>query len=42
MDNELRAAMRTYFDMDDKGVQDFLDMSRGQKAMKIREVLRHE
>ncbi len=42
MDNELRAAMRTYFDMDDKGVQVFLDMSRGQKAMKIREVLRHE
>ena len=42
MDNELRAAMRTYFAMDDKGVQDFIDMSRAQKAVKIREVLRHE
>ena len=42
MDTELRAAMRTYFDMDDEGVRDFLDLSRAQKAVRIREVLRHE
>ena len=42
MDTELRAAMRTYFAMDDSGVQDFLNMSRAKKAVKIREVLRHE
>lgn len=42
MDTELRAAMRAYFDMDDAGVQELLDMSRAQKAVKIREVLRHE
>ena len=42
MDTELRAAMRTYFSMNEEEVQEFLDMSRAQKAVKIREVLRHE
>ena len=42
MDNELHAAMRTYFSMDEKGVNEFLSMSRAQKAVKLSEVLRHE
>lgn len=42
MDEELHAAMRTYFSMDEKEVQEFLDMSRAQKAVRLREVLRHE
>ena len=42
MDSELHAAMRTYFSMDESGVQEFLEMSRAQKAVKLREVLRHE
>ncbi len=42
MDTELRAAMRTYFSMDEAGVQDFIDLSRAQKAVKLLEVLRHE
>ena len=42
MDEELQAAMRTYFDMDAQELQEFLDKSRAQKAVKIREVLRHE
>lgn len=42
MDTELHAAMRTYFSMDENEVRDFLDMSRAQKAVKLREVLRHE
>ena len=42
MDTELHAAMRAYFAMDEEEVQEFLNMSRAQKAVKIREVLRHE
>ncbi|MBO4373816.1 MAG: hypothetical protein J5829_01800 [Lachnospiraceae bacterium] len=42
MDTELHAAMRTYFVMDEEEVREFLDMSRAQKAVKLREVLRHE
>lgn len=42
MDDQLRAAMRTYFSMDEQGLQDFLNMSRAQKAVKLSEVLRHE
>ena len=42
MDTELRAAMRTYFSMDEAGVQDFIDLSRAKKAVKLQEVLRHE
>ncbi len=42
METELRAAMRAYFGMDDIAVQEFLDMSRAQKAVKLEEVLRHE
>ena len=42
MDTELHAAMRAYFSMDEKEVQEFLDMSRAQKAVKLREVLRNE
>ncbi len=42
MDAELHAAMRTYFSMDEDGVQEFLNMSRAQKAVKLREVLRNE
>ena len=42
IDEELKAAMRTYFSMDDKELREFLDMSRAQKAVKLSEVLRHE
>ena len=42
MEKELSAAMRAYFSMDEKEVQEFLDMSRAQKAVRLREVLRHE
>ncbi len=42
MEDELHAAMRKFFDMDEEGVLELLDMSRAQKAVKIREVLRHE
>ena len=42
MDKELRAAMQTYFSMDEAGVQEFTDMSRAQKAVKLQEVLRDE
>ncbi len=42
MDSELHAAMRAAFSMDENGVQEFLDMSRAQKAVKLREVLRDE
>ena len=42
MEAELKAAMRTYFAMDEGALQEFLDMSQAQKAVKIREVLRHE
>lgn len=42
MDNELKAAMKTYFSMDDAAVEEFLSLSRNQKGVKIEEVLRHE
>ncbi|MCR5672800.1 MAG: hypothetical protein K6F87_03675 [Lachnospiraceae bacterium] len=42
MENELHAAMRTYFSMDEKGVNEFLSLSRAQKAVKLSEVVRHE
>ena len=42
MEDELHAAMRKFFDMDEEGALEPLDMSRAQKAVKIREVLRHE
>ena len=42
MDTELKAAMRTYFSMDEEELQEFLGLSRAQKAVKVQEVLRHE
>ncbi|MCR4762037.1 MAG: hypothetical protein K5696_00760 [Lachnospiraceae bacterium] len=42
MDTELHAAMRACFSMDEEGVRELLDMSQTQKAVRIREVLRHE
>ena len=42
MEDELHAAMRVYFSMDEDEVRNLLDMSRAQKAVKIQEVLRHE
>ncbi len=42
MDTELHAAMRTYFRMDEKQVQEFLELTRTKKAVKLREVFRHE
>ncbi|MBR6158895.1 MAG: hypothetical protein IKQ40_01240 [Lachnospiraceae bacterium] len=42
MDTELQAAMRAFFHMDENGIRKFLEMSRAQKAVKLREVLRHE
>ena len=40
MDTELKAAMRRYFSMDEEDLDELLDMSRAQKAVKIQEVLR--
>ncbi len=42
IDTELQAAMRTYFAMDEDELQEFQTLSQAQKAVKIREVLRHE
>ena len=42
IDQELQAAMRTYFAFDDKELQNFLDLSRARKAVKIQEVVKHE
>ena len=42
MEKELHAAMRASFSMDESEVQDFLGMSRAQKAVKLQEVLRDE
>ena len=42
MDTELKAAMRKYFSLDEEELNELLDMSRAQKAVKIREVLRNE
>ena len=42
MEDELHAAMRKFFEMDETEVTGLLDMSRVQKAVKIQEVLRHE
>lgn len=42
MDTELQAAMRNYFSMNDDELQEFLKLSRAQKAVKIQEVLTHE
>ena len=42
MDEELKAAMRTYFAMNADELKEFLDMSQAQKAVRIQEVLRHE
>ena len=40
MDTELKAAMRRYFSMDEGELNELLDMSRAQKAVKIQEVLK--
>ncbi len=42
MKTELEAAMRTYFSMDEAGLKEFQDLSSAKKAVKLREVLRHE
>ncbi|MCR5702939.1 MAG: hypothetical protein K6G76_12465 [Lachnospiraceae bacterium] len=42
MDSEIRAAMKTYFSMDDAALEDFLSLSEAQKGVKVEEVLRHE
>ena len=42
MDKELHAALRSYLSMDDNEVEEFLGMSRAQKAVKVQEVLTHE
>jgi hypothetical protein len=42
MEEDLRAMVRTYLAMDEDGLQEFLNMSEAQKAVKVREVLRHE
>ena len=39
---ELNAAMKTYFNMDDDGLDEFLAMSQAQKAVRLEEVLRNE
>ena len=42
MEAELLAMLRTYLNMDEDEVQAFLGLSKAQKAVKVREVLRHE
>ena len=42
MDAELRAAMRTYFSMDDQALEEFLSKSEAQKAVILEGILRHE
>ena len=42
MEKELRAAMRTYFSMDDQELDAFLSLSQAQKGVKLEEILRHE
>jgi len=42
METELHAAMRAYFSMSEEEVGEFLGLSRAQKSVKLREVLRHE
>ncbi len=42
MKAELEAAMRTYFALDDAGLEEFLSRSEAQKGVKLEEVLRHE
>jgi hypothetical protein len=42
MEAELKAAMRTYFAMNDEELEEFLTFSEAQKAVRLEEVLRHE
>ena len=42
MDAELRAAMRTYFSMDDQALEEFLSKTEAQKAVTLEGILRHE
>ena len=42
LEAELLAMLRTYLNMDEDEVQAFLGLSKAQKAVKVREVLRHE
>ncbi len=39
---EIEIAMKTYFDMDDDELEEFLSMSEAQKGVKLTEVLRNE
>jgi hypothetical protein len=42
METELRAALKTYFDMDDDQLEEFLSLSEAQKGIRLEEVLKHE
>ncbi|MCR5767025.1 MAG: hypothetical protein K6G45_00840 [Lachnospiraceae bacterium] len=42
IETELRAAMRTYFSMDEGELSEFFELSSAKKALKLQEVLRHE
>lgn len=42
MREELKIAMKLYFSMDDEELEEFLNMKRGQQAVKIEEVIRSE
>ena len=42
MDLELRAAIKTYFEMDDKQLDEFLSLSEAQKSVRLEEVIKHE
>ena len=42
MDAELKAAMRTYFSMDDRELEEFLSKTEAQKAVTLEGILRHE
>ena len=42
MEQELKVAMKLYFSMDDEELAEFMDMTQGQRAVKIEEVIRDE
>ncbi|MBP5608411.1 MAG: hypothetical protein J6X66_09130 [Lachnospiraceae bacterium] len=42
MEVELKAAMRTYFSMDENALEEFISLSEAKKALKLEEVFRHE
>ena len=42
MEQELKIAMKLYFSLDDEELAAFMELTQGQKAVKIEEVIRDE